>query len=79
MCPDISHLNIRGDLIRTRVQHLEGLNEDCKELLSSFKADTPNLSNVSPDAVLAIIDLQEQIRARLRRLYALLEEDEATF
>lgn len=62
-----------------KLEALEVINGDCTKLLANWRAATPNRSDASPDAVLAIAALQDNMREQIRKILNTLGDERVPF
>ncbi len=67
------------DELYAHLEWLEVILGDCAKLLANWKVLTPYQSAASPDAVLAIVRVQEDLREQVRMIHNTLGEEQLPF
>jgi len=65
--------------LEAHLEYLEVISGDCAKLLANFRAGQPEGNPRSPDAIIAILGLQQDMRRQIRTVLNLLGEEQLPF
>lgn len=78
MAEDVQQVALIGGLLR-ELDELEDCYDECRKLLRDWRATSPEESAASPDAVLAIVALKENLRKDITKIKNKIGEGQLPF